>query len=228
MLPSMTALALLDDPEQARAYVYSLTHLLHEEQADGFEPESRVVLCGISWKTYLAFDKALGDDRPGPRFYYLDGELEIMTASNEHERLKLALTGLMDLYFDEVGMEVIMRGQATMRLVWEQIGAEPDMSWCLHTEKEFPGIVLEIALTSSGVRKLELYRRFAVPEVWFWRKGRLEIHVLRTDGTGYDPAENHRSRLLPGLNAGLLEHCTMIPSWQEARRAFRAGLAAGE
>jgi hypothetical protein len=26
--------------------------------------------------------------RPGPRFYYLNGELEIMTTSNEHERIK--------------------------------------------------------------------------------------------------------------------------------------------
>jgi hypothetical protein len=55
---------------------------------DGNVPEERVVHCGISWERYLALDKALGDDRPGPRFYYLDGELEIMTASNEHERDK--------------------------------------------------------------------------------------------------------------------------------------------
>lgn len=217
--------ALLTQPEQVRAYVDSLEWLPPEPLANGQEPESRVVHCGMSWDFYLAFDKALGDDRPGPRFYYLDGELEIMTTSKEHERLKTWLAGFMDLHFDEVGIEFFTMGQATMRSAWQQIGAEPDVSWCLHEEKEFPDLVLEIALTSGGVRKVDLYRRFAVPEVWFWRKGRLEIFTLRADGSGYDPADDGRSRLLPDLNVGLLERCTAINSLPEARRTFRAGLA---
>ena len=66
--------------------------LTHEDQAveldellrpeplvQGGEPEQRVVFCGLSWNRYLAFDKKLGDERPGPRLYYLEGELEIMT-----------------------------------------------------------------------------------------------------------------------------------------------------
>ncbi|MCI0541753.1 MAG: hypothetical protein L0Z50_41680, partial [Verrucomicrobiales bacterium] len=39
--------------------------------ADGTAPEQRVVYCAISWNQYLAFDKRLGEDRPGPRLYYL-------------------------------------------------------------------------------------------------------------------------------------------------------------
>jgi len=45
------------------------------------------VICGVSWELYLALDEALGDDRPGPRFYYLNGELEIMTTTNEQSRM---------------------------------------------------------------------------------------------------------------------------------------------
>ncbi len=217
--------AILSDPQQARAYV----KFLHPQPTEkGLEPESRTVHCGMSWEDYLAFDKALGDDRPGPRFYYLDGELEIMTTSNEHERLIMWFVGLMDLYFDEIDIEVIARGQATMRLIDQQVGAEPDVSWCLHTEKEFPDLVLEIALTSGGVRKLELYGRFAVSEVWFWRRGKLEAFTLREDGSGYDPAEAGRSRLLPGLDLDLLARCIAIRSRREARHTFRAGLAAGK
>ncbi len=134
----MTAAVLLSHPEQARAYVDSLERLLPEPLADGHEPESRVVHCGVSWDFYLAFDKALGDDRPTPRFYYLDGELEIMTTSNEHERLKMWIAGFMDDYFLETDREVFTRGQATMRSAWQQAGAEPDVSWCLHTEKRIP------------------------------------------------------------------------------------------
>jgi hypothetical protein len=48
-----------------------------EPLPDGTDPEARVIICGLSWQRYLDLDKALGDDRPGPRFYYLDGDLEI-------------------------------------------------------------------------------------------------------------------------------------------------------
>jgi len=64
----------------------SLELLRPEPLASGVEPEQRVVFCGISWNRYLDFDKKLGDDRPGPRLYYLGGEIEIVTTSNERAR----------------------------------------------------------------------------------------------------------------------------------------------
>ena len=213
--------SLLIGHEENRAF----SELLRPEPlADGLEPEERVIACGISWQRYLALDKALGDDRPGPRFYYLDGDLEIMSTSEEHERIKKWIAGFMDIYFEETETENMPRGQATMRLALKQAGAEPDESWCILEEKKFPDLVLEIALTSGGLKKLELYRRFKVLEVWFWRRGKLEIHALLPDGSGYDPVR--KSRILPRLDTALLVRCVAIPSWLEARRAFRAGLAA--
>jgi Uma2 family endonuclease len=188
----------------------------------GADAEQRLVFCGISWERYLAFDKKLGDDRPGPRLYYLEGELEIMTTSNKHERLKEWLGDFMADYFLETGVEIVPRGQATMRRALKEAGAEPDKSWCIGTEKQYPDLVLEIALTSGGVNKLEIYRRFKVPEVWFWRRDKLEIFALDSSG-GYERLQ--KSRLLPDLNIPLLERCAAIESWREARRAFRAGLA---
>ena len=112
-----------------------------------------------------------------------------------------------------------------MRLALQRAGAEPDESWCIGEPKEFPDLVLEIALTSGGVSKLELYHRVQVPEVWFWRRGKLEIFTLREHGSAYKQQSGPvHSRLLPGLDIALLERCVTIPSWQEARRAFRAGL----
>ena len=201
----------------------ALEELLQPESlAHGGQTEGRAVFCGISWNRYLAFDKKLGDDRPGPRLYYLEGELEIMTTSNEHERVKKWLGDLMADYFLESGMEIMPRGQATMRLALKEAGAEPDESWCLREEKEFPDLVLEIALTSGGINKLEIYRRFKVPEVWFWRHNRLEIFALGGSGT-YEPLRT--SRLLPGLDVALLERCVSIDSWQLARRTFREALS---
>src|SRR5436190_3610216 len=168
-----------------------------EPLPDGTEPEERLILCGLSWQRYLDLDKALGDDRPGPRFYFLDGDLEIMTTSSEHERIKKWMSGFIEDYFLHLDTETVPRGQATMRLALKQAGAEPDESWCLGEEKEFPDLVLEIALTSGGVTKLEVYRRFRVPEVWFWRRSGLEIFALRQDGSSYERVSN--SGLLPQL-----------------------------
>ena len=193
-----------------------------EAAAPGATPEQRVVFCGVAWKRYLAFDKQLGDDRPGPRLYYVDGQLEIMTTSNEHERIKKWIGGFMDIYFDKTRVEIMPRGQATMRLALKEAGAEPDESWCIGPEKEFPDLVLEIALTSGGVDKLEVYRRFKVSEVWVWRRGKLEIFALGRTGTY---AQSRKSRLLPGLDVALLERCVAIHSWQQPRQTFRAGLS---
>jgi Uma2 family endonuclease len=200
-----------------------LTELLRPDiRFQGAEPEQRVVYSDISWERYLAFDKELGDDRAVPRLYYLDGQLEIMSTSDEHEKIKKWISGLLELYFDEIGIEIVPRGQATMRLALKKAGAEPDESWCLEEEKKFPDLVLEIALSSGGINKLETYRRFRVPEVWIWRKGHLEIHALNRSGV-YERLQT--SRLLPRLDVPLLEKCVAIRSWQQARRTFRGRLA---
>jgi Uma2 family endonuclease len=204
---------------------FMLTELLRPDiRTDGAEPEQRIVYSDISWKQYLAFDKELGNDRSGPRLYYLDGQLEIMSTSDQHERIKKWIADLLAVYFDETGIEIMPRGQATMRLALKKAGAEPDESWCIGEEKKFPDLVLEIALSSGGINKLKTYQRFRVPEVWIWRKGKLEVHVLNRSGA-YEQLQ--RSRLLPGLDLPLLEKCVTIRSWQQARRAFRAGLSKG-
>lgn len=193
---------------------------------DGHQTEARSSYFNLSWARYLGLDEAFGNDRPGPRFYYLDGALEIMSTSEEHERLKEWIGAFMEIYFEQREIDFVTRGQATLRLAAKGAGAEPDKSWCLGEEKEFPDLVLEIALSSGGLDKRELYQRFAVPEVWIWRRGGLEAHALLLDGSGYERV-NRSSRLLPDLDVVLLERCVRLPNAREARRAFRAGLASG-
>ena len=54
--------------------VAAVEQLLRPEALpEGGEPEQRLIFCGISWERYLAFDQTLGDDRPAPRLYFLDG-----------------------------------------------------------------------------------------------------------------------------------------------------------
>lgn len=196
-------------------------HAYPESFPGGGEPEERVVIGGIGWEGHLALDKELGDDRPGPRFYYLDGDLELICTSEEHERIKGWLRGCTEDFFFENEIEIVPRGQATMRIA-SFVVAEPDESWCLGEAKKFPDIVLEVALNIGGLSKLEIYRNFAVPEVWMWRRERLEIHALRTDGSGYDLAAG--SRLLPKLPVSALERAVATPDYMAARCAFRGAL----
>ena len=207
--------------ERARSFVGLLQSDL---LVDGHEPEQRAVYRNLSWERYLALDKALGDERSGLRLYYLDGTLEIMTISDEHERIKKWLGNFLAMYFEEIEASDQPRGEATMRLALKQAGAEPDESWSIGETKEFPDLVLEIALSSGGVKKLDLYQRFLVPEVWIWRSGKLEIYSLAADDGGYELVPGH-SPLLPGLDIASLERCVAILDWPEARKAFRAGLS---
>jgi Uma2 family endonuclease len=138
---------------------------------------------------------------------------------------KNGLGGLLDLFFDRANVVSFPYGQATMRLPLKEAGAEPDKSWCIETDKEFPDLVLEIALTSGGIPKLKVYQKFQIPEVWLWRNNQLQIYSFSTRG-GYKQIT--KSRLLPGLDVSSLERCVAIRSWPLARRTFRADLASQE
>jgi len=188
---------------------------------DGTEPEQRIIVCGVSWKDYLKFDKRLGDDRSGPRLYYLDGDLEIMSTSDEHERIKKWVGDFIGDYLFEKGFDVITRGQATMRQAVKKAGAEPDDAWCIREPKKHPDLVFEVALT-TGINKLEIYRRMAVAEVWFWRKNRIEVFVLQRSG---EYLRATRSELLPSLDISIIENCLAMDSWRAARKAFRSAIA---
>jgi Uma2 family endonuclease len=187
---------------------------------NGTEPEQRIIVCGVSWRDYLKFDKMLGDDRPGPRLYYLDGDLEIMSTSEEHERIKKWVGDFVGDYLMEQDFEVTTRGQATMRRAMKKAGAEPDDAWRIGDPKKFPDVVFEVALT-TGVNKLEIYRRMNVAEVWFWRKNQIEIYSLNRSG---EYVRRESSRLLPDLDFALIGKCLAMSSWKEARKRFRTAL----
>jgi Uma2 family endonuclease len=149
----------------------------------------------------------------------------IMSTSEGHERIKKWLADLLEIHFEEIAVELTPRGQATMRAEMKTAGAEPDESWCIGGEKQYPDLVLEIALTSGGINKLKTYRRFEIPEVCFWRRNHIEVFVLSASG---DYQASPSSRLLPGLDLALLERCAAIQNWQQARRTFRAAISSAK
>ncbi len=162
--------------------------------------EQRVVLQGVSWQQYEGLLETLGDEFPSLRLSYLEGILEIMTTSPEHEELKKMIGMLMEAYFQETRTRFHAVGSATFRKAAKQRGLEPDECYCLERKKEFPDLAIEVVLTSGSVDKLEIYRGLGVKEVWFWQEGQFSIHHLRS--SSYE--EVVRSELLPELDLSLL------------------------
>ncbi|WP_019499316.1 Uma2 family endonuclease [Pseudanabaena sp. PCC 6802] len=182
--------------------------------------EQRVVLEGVSWQQYESLLATLGDEFPGLRLSYLEGTLEIMTTSAEHEELKTIIAMLMETYFQVTRTRFHGIGAATFRKVAKQRGLEPDECYCLAQKKEFPDIAIEVVLSSGSVDKLEIYRGLEVPEVWFWQNGRFAIYHLRSHG--YELV--NQSELLPDLDLALLSSYVRPAEQFDAVMEYRTAL----
>jgi Uma2 family endonuclease len=179
--------------------------------------DQRLVTYGVPWSHFEA-QLALRGDAPVPRMAYLDGALEQMSPSKEHERIKSYLGRLVDTYALERGIDLSPYGAWTLRSAPFASGIEPDECFLVgDQDKDVPDLAIEIAWTSGGIDKLEIYRRLGVREVWIWRRARLEGFVL--DAGGFESAAI--STVLPGLELDRLVAFLEYPTALQAVRAFR-------
>ncbi|MEG4495641.1 Uma2 family endonuclease [Microcoleus sp. F10-C6] len=160
--------------------------------------DSCLTLRGVSWSQFESLEAAF-ESVGGIKFAYLDGILEIMTVSPEHEESKSTIGLLLEAYLREKGIRFYVKGGQTLGS--KELGArkEPDESYNLQTKKAIPDLAIEVVFTSGGIDKLQLYKRLGIPEVWFWEDGVLSIYYLREE---YEKVD--RSELLPELDIALL------------------------
>lgn len=180
-----------------------------------------VKLYGASWSDYQRLLELRGD-RSAPRITYLEGTLEIMSPSRNHESIKSILGRLVEVWCLEHGVEFSTYGSWTLENEAAQRGVEPDECYVVGrvAEPERPDLAIEVVWTSGGLDKLEVYRKLGVREVWHWRRGRLQIHVLR--GERYEPVE--ASEALPGIDLVELVSFLDRPTTSEAIRDYRKAL----
>lgn len=186
-------------------------------QPSDLNEEQRILLHGVSWSQYESLLDVLGDNFPTLRLSYLEGMLEIMTNSSEHEDLKKMIGMLVEAYFQETRTRFHAGGSTTFRKAAKQRGLEPDECYCLGHKKEFPDLAIEVVITSGLVDKLEIYQGLGVTEVWQWQTGKFLIYHLRT--TGYELIET--SELLPDLDVSLLAQYVKPKEQFDAVMAFR-------
>ncbi len=143
-----------------------------------------------------------------PRISYLEGELELMSPSKEHERIKSYIGRLVEAYALERGIDLSPYGSWTLKSQPKKSGLEPDECYLVGDQsKDTPDLVIEVVWTSGGIDKLEIYRRLGVGEVWIWKDSQIEVHVLRDQR--YRQAD--KSTLFPDLDLNSCVRCSIAP-----------------
>lgn len=179
-----------------------------------------VVLHDISWEDYERLLEMRGD-RSAPRISYLEGEVEIMSPSWDHEVIASFIGHLLEAWCIDRGIEIIPAGSWTLKEKRTQRGAEADKCYVFGTGKlSRPHLAIEVEWTHGGIAKLAIYEKLGVQEVWFWRKGVIEVYVL-AEGKF---ARAERSRLVPELDLELLASMLDRDTLTQAVRDFRQAL----
>lgn len=154
---------------------------------------------GVSWEQFVRFCRT---KRNGQRVTYLDGQLEVTSPGARHESVKSIIGHVFERYVYELRIRTRATGSWLQRVKARGIGIEPDESYVFTPGRRTRcDLAIEVIATSGSTRKLEVYRRLRVPEVWFWIRGRITIY--RLGPLGY--AEVARSQFVPALDPRLLE-----------------------
>ena len=182
--------------------------------------DQRVVTYAVPWDHYEA-QLAMRGDRSVPRIAYLEGVMELMSPSKDHERIKSYIGCLIEAYALERGIDLSPYGAWTLKNVPEKSGLEPDECYLVGDQnKDTPDLAIEVVWTSGGIDKLEIYRRLGVREVWIWQDSQIEVHVLRQQR--YELVE--KSALFPDLDVPLFASFLDRPTALQAVKAFRESL----
>jgi len=180
--------------------------------------EQRLIMSDISWEQYCTFSDSIREEFPSLRITYLEGILEIMPTSSEHERLKTVIARLIEMYVVEREIGLDGYGSTTFRKQEVLRGLEPDECYCLGELKEVPDIAIEINLTSEGINRLDVYCGLGIPEVWFWEVKKQKWHLYRLRNDVYELIS--KSEFLPELDFALLTQFILVTNQNQTQIAI--------
>jgi Uma2 family endonuclease len=185
---------------------------------DGTE-DHFVFLHGVGWSDYQRISAIRGDGSV-PRMSFIDGELQLMRPSFEHERIKCAIRSLLSEWCLERDVTYSSLGSWTLQDEATACATEADDCYVFGRSRRAPrpDLAIEVIWTDAGFDKLEIYARLRVPEVWIWFAGTITPYVLR--GSGY--RESEQSATLPGIDLRQLASLLDRDPTSDAIHAYRA------
>jgi len=172
--------------------------------------EHRVLLRTVSWETY---ERLLAENvnAASTRFFYNEGNLEIMVVSTGHEKRNSALATLAQTTAEETGRDFSAAGSTTFKREDLEKGFEPDSSFYFRhaadiRDKELidlavdppPELIIEVDITSSSLNHFPLYAAVGVAEIWRYDGQRVRFH--RLESGVYSAIDE--SMVLPPMTAG--------------------------
>lgn len=176
------------------------------------EPGARGELHDISWNDYEELLNELGA-KHAVRIAYAEGTLELMAPLLKHERHKDILRSIVEFATLEAGIDREPAGSTTFKRRDLLRGVEPDTCFYIQHAHVLigkdeidlgtdppPDLVVEVDITSPSKRKLGIYARLGVPELWVWDGAGLRIHELGDNSY----TERPTSIALPFLSAETL------------------------
>jgi Uma2 family endonuclease len=177
--------------------------------------EQRVLLSDVPWATYVVLRDSIPS--PGVRMTYLEGWLEIMSPSREHEVDKKQIARLLELFCLERDIPLFGYGSTTFRKEEKQRGLEPDECYSRDEDKPIPDVALEVVRSHGALDKLDVYRGLGIREVWVYESGAFRVLTLR--GGQYGAIE--QSEVLPELDLARLAHFAVREDQHAALKAYR-------
>ena len=182
--------------------------------------DQRVTLYDVSWSDFELILQIRGA-RGGVRVTYLDGVLELLSPSVDHEGIKTTIGRLLEAYAEEMGLSFNGFGSWTLKNAARARALEPDECYALSVGRPTRSdLAIEVIWTSGGLDKLEVYRGLGVGEVWFWREGVIDVWGLV--GERYERREH--SALLPDLDLDELTRHIDAENQTESVRRYRQTL----
>jgi Uma2 family endonuclease len=183
--------------------------------------EQRMLIRGVSWKEYVILRELM--DRPGLRMTFLEGALELMSPSPEHELWKKNIARFIELYAFLTGIDLHGYGSTTFKKEAKERGAEPDECYLVGKKLDaFPEIVLEVIHSAPLLNKLDVYAGMEIAEAWIFKDGAFELFALDRATKQYVQVE--RSRLLPSIDFALIARYVVREDTPQALREFAATL----
>jgi Uma2 family endonuclease len=176
--------ALLDEPPQR---IEESRPKIHRE------PGIPIQLHGVKWRDYVALCDLIGEVHV--RTSFIDGEVEIMTVSSEHEIWASLIGQLIEALTMALKMPRQGLGTTTFRREDLERGLEPDRCYYLASGSRVhnwmrvdlsvdppPDLAVEVEITSSAAKRMAIYASLGVPELWRFDGKALIIHHLAKTG----------------------------------------------
>ena len=159
-----------------------------------------IVLESVTWETYQALLKDLGDHRAS-RLAYDQEILEIVMPSELHEIINRLLALLVTTLTDELNMKIKNYGSTTLDREDLARGVEPDSCFYIKQVDNIlgrrklniktdppPDLAIEVNITSSSRRRFSIYLELKIPEVWHYTKQR-GVLIYQLKGSEYIECE---------------------------------------